>query len=250
MSEKSLYPMQFVRECGGPKFQNEAGYSRTGTDISAHCVAFGDDSERHDEYPTATSFTNHHSGKTITSRDPLIESSKISGSDIIKQMHSMNSLEKTLRMPLSLFEMADRIKDIPSPRKTLFHQLVIASGLAPNTVKMILCSTKSGLYPKRSVRKRIAKAMNRDVKILFPDDRLQKGSIVNVYSCLPSKNGDFQRFVRLLSEATHSSRTTVMRWLKTRRISSEYARKAIAEAIGVSISQLFPDSGELKSTPI
>ena len=152
MSEKSLYPIQFVRECGGPKFPDETGYSRTGTDISAHCVAFGGKPERHDEYPTATVFSNCHSGKTITSQDQLSESSKISGSDIIKQTHSMNSLEKTLRMPLSLFEMTDRIRDIPSPRKILFQQLLITSGLAPNTVKMILCSTASGVYPKRSVR--------------------------------------------------------------------------------------------------
>ena len=69
--------------------------------------------------------------------------------------------------------------------------------------------------------------MNTEVKILFPDNRLQEGSIVNVYSCLPSKNEDFQRFVILLSESTHSKQKTVIKWLKARRVPTYSANSVI-----------------------
>lgn len=243
MSIKHLYQVQFVRGNGGPKFHDEAGYSCAETDISAHRVAFGENAERHDEYPTATIFSNCHSDKTIISLEPLTESSKISGSDIIKQTYSMEALEKTLRMPLSLFEMADRIRTMPSPRKKLFQQIVAASGLSPNTVKMLLCPSSS-FYPKDSVRRLIAKAMKGEVKDLFPGDRLQAGSIANVYSCLPSRNIDYLTFVDLLAHITRSSKQTVQKWLKTRRVPSKYAREAIAEFIGVSNLQLFPPCEE------
>lgn len=238
MEKKPLYQSSFVRDNGGPKFQDEAGYFREINDISARCDSFVDFHERDNERPTATGLTNSHSDKT-TLRCPVTENSRISGSDIINQTHSMSTLEDTLRMPLSLFEMADRIKNIPSPRKRLFQLIVTVSGLAPNTVKMILCSTSSGSYPKEEICKRIAKALNTDIKVLFPTDRLQAGSIVNVYLRLSSKKTDYHRFVGMLSNATCASRKTVMKWLKARRIPQKYAKYAIAEAIGVSISQIF-----------
>ena len=98
MSEKSLYPRSFVRNCGGPKFQHEAGHFREAVDTTTHLVTFGDIHERHDEYPTATSLTNRNSDKTITLRCPQTESSRISGSDIIKPTYSMNYLENFLQI--------------------------------------------------------------------------------------------------------------------------------------------------------
>lgn len=238
MENKPLYQNSFVRDDGGPKFQNEAGYFRENNDISTRCDALVDFHGRDNEHSTATGLTNRHSDKT-TLRCPVTENSKISGSDIIKQTHSMSTLEDTLRMPLLLFEMADRIRKIPSPRKRLFQLIVTASGLAPNTVKMVLCSTSSGSYPKEEICKRIAKALNTDIKVLFPTDRLQAGSIVNVYLRCSPKNIDYHRFVGMLSDATCASRKTVMKWLKARRIPPKYAKYAIAEVIGVSISQIF-----------
>ena len=250
MSAKPLYPVLFVSDCGGPKFQHEAGHFREAVDISTHRVAFGEIPGRHNEYPTATSLTNRNSDKTITLRCPLTENSKISGSDIIKPTYSMNYLESFLRMPLSLFELADKIRDIPSPRKRLFQLVVTISGLAPNTVKMILSSSSSGIYPSEHICERIAASMKMDVNKLFPPYRQKIGSIVNIYSRLPSRNTDYLRFIDLLCEATHSRRKTVKKWLRARRVPRSSAQYAIAQVIGVSISQLFPPNEENQNTPI
>ena len=250
MFEESLYPKSFVSECRGPKFQNEAGYFREAVDITTHCATFGDIHERHDEYPTATSLTNRNSDKTITLRCPQTESSRISGSDIIKPTYSMNYLENFLRMPMSLFELADRIRDIPSPRKRLFQLVVTISGLAPNTVKMILSPSSSGIYPREHICERVAAFMKMDINRLFPADRQQSGSIIDIYSHLPKKNIEYLRFVNLLCEATHSRRKTVKKWLKARRVPRSSAQYAIAQVIGVSISQLFPLSEENQNAPV
>lgn len=250
MSEKSLYPMSFVSDCGGPKFLHEAGHFRETVDTTTHLVTFGDIPERHDEYPTATSLTNRNSDKTITLRCPQTESSRISGSDIIKPTYSMNYLENFLRMPLSLFELADRIRDIPSPRKRLFQLVVTISGLTPNTVKMILSPSSSGIYPSEHICERIAAFMKMDVNRLFPTDRQQRGSIVDIYLHLPKKNTEYLRFVNLLCEASHSRRKTVKKWLKARNVPRSSARSAIAQVIGVSISQLFPLSEGNQNTPV
>ena len=250
MSEKSLYPRSFVRDCGGPKFQHEAGHFREAVDTTTHLVTFGDIHERHDEYSTATSLTNRNSDKTITLRCPQTESSRISGSDINKPTYSMDYLENFLRMPLSLFELADRIRDIPSPRKRLFQLVVTISGLTPNTVKMILSPSSSGIYPSEHIRERIAALMKMDINRLFPANRQQRGSIVDIYLHLPKKNIEYLRFVNLLCEASHSHRKTVKKWLKVRNVPRSSARYKIAEVIGVSISQLFPLSEGNQNTPI
>lgn len=250
MSAKSLYPNSFVSDCGGPKFQPEAGHFREAVDIPTHCVTFGEIHERHDEYPTATSLTNRNSDKTIALRCPQTESSRISGSDIIKPTYSVNYLENFLRMSLSLYEMADRIRDIPSPRKKLFQLVVTISGLAPNTVKMILSPSSSGIYPSEHICESIAAFMNMDINRLFPADRKQKGSIIDIYAHLPKRNIEYLEFVNLLCEASHTRRKTVKKWLKARRVPKSSARSAIAQIIGVSISQLFPLPEGNQNTPI
>ncbi len=249
MTDKPQFSQSVVNDCGGPKFQKEAGCFRTDACIPDRSVAFGETLERHDEYPTAASPANHHSDNAAIPRYPLAEIPETNGSGTNKQTYSMNALEKILRMPLSLFEMADRIRDIPTPRKRFFQLVVAASGLAPNTVKMILCSTRAGIYPGERIRKRIALALKKDVNALFPADRLQAGSIADVYSGLPSKKIDYHRFVCLLSDATHLSRKTVWKWLKIRRVPTNSAKARIAGLIGVSITQLFPPCGEDKNTP-
>lgn len=247
--KRAKHTERFVFLSGGPKFQPEAGHFREAVNITTHCATFVEIHERHDEYPTATSLTNPNSDKT-TLRCPQTESSRISGSDIIKPTYSMNCLENFLRMPLSLFELADRIRDMPSPRKRLFQFVVTISGLSPNTVKMILCSSSSGIYPNKHICERIAAFMKVDVNRLFPADRQQRGSIVDIYSNLPKKNMEYLRFVNLLCEVSHSRRKTVKKWLKARRVPKSSARYAIAQVIGVSISQLFPLHEGNQNTPV
>lgn len=157
----------------------------------------------------------------------------------------MNTLEKYLRMPLSLYEIGDVLTTLPSPRKQLFNLLVAVTGLAPNTVKMILCSTKAGFIPPRETCRKIAKALCKSEEALFPEDRTQKGSLVDLYTSLSAKKVELHQFVNMISISTRASPKTVRKWLKQRRVPGRTARKDIARAIGVSIVKLFPqEDGE------
>lgn len=240
MFDSSKYLLEIVPQHGGPKFRSEAGCFDNLDEISTHSVSADKESAEHNGHTTATSFRKLHSGITSALvRNPSVNS-RISGSDAKHQTRPVKETGEILRMPLSLFEMADEIRDIPSPRKRFFQFIVAVSGLTPNTVKMILCSTSVGIYPKEDIRNKIAKALGTDVRILFPEKRRQSGSIVSIYSGLSSKKVDFHRFIRLLSETTGSSVKTVRKWLKARRVPGNFAKKEIARVIGVSIIQLFP----------
>lgn len=162
----------------------------------------------------------------------------------------IRKMEEYLRMPLSLFEMADKIKSIPSPKRSFFQRIVSISGLTPNTVKMILCHTPSVFYPNEDICRQIAKSLKMDASKLFPLDRLQSGSLADIYFHISSKRTEYQKFIVLLSEAAHSKPKTVRKWLKSRRVPTSTAQYAIAQVIGVSISQLFPQEVGNKNTPI
>lgn len=164
--------------------------------------------------------------------------------------NKIRKMEGYLRMPLSLFEMADKIKSIPSPKRSFFQCIVSISGLTPNTVKMILCHTPSAFYPNEDICRQIAKSLKIDVGKLFPLNRLQSGSIADLYFHISSKGTEYHKFIVLLSEATHSKPKTVKKWLKSRRVPTRAAQYAIAQAIGVSISQLFPQEVGNKNTLI
>lgn len=240
MGETIKHTKQFVSLCREPRFHSEAGYFDTGCEISSHNGSADNNSAGQDGHTTATNSRNSTPGITSTIKRNSSVNSRISGSDAKHQTRPVKETGEILRMPLSLFEMADEIRDIPSPRKRFFQFIVAVTGLTPNTVKMILCSTSAGIYPKEDIRNKIVKALGTDVRILFPEKRRQPGSIVSIYSGLSSKKVDFHRFIGLLSETTGSSVKTVRKWLKARRVPGNFAKKEIARVIGVSIVQLFP----------
>lgn len=153
----------------------------------------------------------------------------------------MNTLEKYLRMPLSLYEIGEVLTNLPTPRRRLFNLIVAVSGLTPNTVRMILSPTPDGYMPSAEIRGKIAKALRKDVDILFPEDRRQPGSIFELYSGLPAKKIELHQFIDLLSHATRAAPKTVRKWLGQNKVPKKGTRKDIARAIGVSIIQLFPE---------
>lgn len=155
----------------------------------------------------------------------------------------MSTIDKYLRMPLTLFEMGEMISNLPSPRKRFFQIILAVSGLSPNTVKMILCSTQTGIYPRVAVCKKIAKALGKDESVLFPSERIQSGSLVDTYRQLSAKKVEMHQFIDLLSTATRASPKTVRKWLKRQKVPSNVARRDIAKVIGASIEQLFPAQG-------
>lgn len=241
MGKVTKHTKQFVSLYRGPRFHSEAGYFDRDCEILSHSGSADSNSAEQDWHTTATNSKNTSSGITsIHQRNSFIDSSRISSSDTKYQARHVKETGEILRMPLSLFEMADEIRDIPSPRKRFFQFIVVVTGLTPNTVKMILCSTSAGIYPKKDIRNKIAKALGTDALILFPEKRRQVGSIVSIYSGLSPKKVDFHRFIELLSETTGSSVKTVRKWLKARRVPANFAKKEIAKVIGVSIVQLFP----------
>ena len=153
----------------------------------------------------------------------------------------MNTLEKYLRMPLSLYEIGDVLTNLPTPRRRLFNIIVAVSGLTPNTVRMILSPTPGGYMPPPEIRSKIAKALKRDVDILFPEDRRQSGSLFELYSGLPAKKIELHQFIDLLSRSTRAAPKTVHKWLRQNKVPKKGSRIDIARAIGVPINQLFPD---------
>lgn len=148
---------------------------------------------------------------------------------------------------MSLYEIGDALSNLPAPRRQFFNKIVAVSGLSPNSVKMLLCSTQAGYVPGKTVRKKIAVAINRNESILFPEDRKQYGSIVYIYQNLSTQKTELQHFIKKVAQATRASPKTVRKWLKQRRVPSGYVRKRIAEAISMSIVQLFPQEEGSKS---
>ena len=153
----------------------------------------------------------------------------------------MNTLEKYLRMPLSLYEIGDMLTNLPTPRRRLFNLIVAVTGLTPNTVRMILSPTPNGYIPSSEIKRKIAKALRKDVNTLFPENRRQSGSIFELSSALPAKKIEFHQFIDLLSRITKAAPKTVRKWLSQNKVPKKGIRKDIARTIGVSIIQLFPE---------
>lgn len=159
----------------------------------------------------------------------------------------MNVLDKYLRMPLSLYEIGDALAVLPTPRRRLFNLIVAVSGLTPNTVKMILSNTAEGYVPAIEIRKRISKALGKNTDELFAEDRSQDGSMFRLYKGLSAKKIELHQLVRLLSQATRASPKTVRKWLRQHNVPKRVARKEIANALGMPITQLFPQEEGNKS---
>lgn len=79
-----------------------------------------------------------------------------------------------------------------------------------------------------------------DIEVLFPENRRQEGSLVDLYIKRSAKKIELHQFIKLLSQATRASPKTIRKWLKQRKVPNKIARKDIARAIGMSIVQLFP----------
>lgn len=101
----------------------------------------------------------------------------------------MKRYAKYIKAHQSLKELSALLADLPSPRTRFFNYLMRETGLAPNTLKMVLCSTQSGINPGNLVKKRLSNSLSVSEKLLFPDDRNAKGSLVTytiTYSINPS----------------------------------------------------------------
>lgn len=153
----------------------------------------------------------------------------------------MNEKYSYVYQNLSLFEIGYHIRCLPTPRRQLFNILVAATGLTPNSVKMMLCPSKDSYLPSMEARDKIATTLGKPVQELFSADRLCVNSLCNIYKELSSKNIEYIEFIDCLSKGTGVTPKTVRKWLTHQRVPTQKVREEIANILGIPINQLFPD---------
>lgn len=244
MCDSNRHNSLLVLKCGEPKFQHGKGGLVIESNTYRQCAFPEQNIGELVQHPTAaiaSADVNYGIQPSCALKPSAI--SAISGTDSNNGHVSMAFMEKYLRMPMSLYAIGDALTTLPSPRKRLFNLILSATGLKPNTVKMILCSTDSGYTPSAEVKRSISRALGKSAEMLFPEDRRRAGSLVDLYKKRSSKKLELHLFLNLLSKPARASPKTVRRWLVERRVPDTEIREDISKVIGVSILQLFPPEG-------
>lgn len=152
----------------------------------------------------------------------------------------MRRYAKYVEAHQSLVQLCKQLAVLPSPRIKFFNYLLGLTHLAPNTLKMVLCTTSSGITPGREVKKLLSEKLMVPEQALFPENRQTAGSLVSIYMGLPYKSLEYDEFVKDICSVTHAPRKTVISWIYGRRCPRPYAKRQIAALLGSSMSNLFP----------
>lgn len=160
----------------------------------------------------------------------------------------MKRYAKYVEAHQSLVELSKQLAELPSPRTKFFNYLLGLTNLAPNTLKMVLCTTDSGIVPGREVKKLLSKELNVSEQALFPENRQTSGSLVSMYKGLSNKSLEYNELVKDICTTTNAPRKTVISWIYGRRSPRSYAKKRIATLLGLSMSHLFPDREQTDKT--
>lgn len=152
----------------------------------------------------------------------------------------MKRYAKYVEAHQSLVQLSKQLAALPSPRTKFFNYLLELTNLAPNTLKMVLCSTSSGINPGREVKKLLSKQLKVSEQALFPENRQTEGSLVSLYVGLSNKSLEYEEFVKDICTETNAPRKTVISWIYGRRSPRAYAKKRIAALLESSMSHLFP----------
>ena len=153
----------------------------------------------------------------------------------------MKSYKKYVKAHRSLVELASILVVLPSRRTEFFNFVTRVTGLPPNTVKMVLCSTPSGVALSPSMMEKVAKAMAISLETLFPANRNANGSLVSIYSDLSHQSREYEELIYDLRRITESSRQAVISWLYGRNYPRPYSQRVIADFLGQPVISLFPD---------
>lgn len=152
----------------------------------------------------------------------------------------MKSYAKYIRPYQSFKELCGILANLPSPRTLFFNNLISITGLSPNYLKMVLCTTSSGQRPGRATIHKISEGLDMSEAMLFPESRLTEGSLVSIYISLPTSSKEYTEFINDICEVTHSSKSAVSGWIYGRHIPKPGAKNIIATLLGASINHLFP----------
>lgn len=160
----------------------------------------------------------------------------------------MKRYAKYVEAHQSLVELSKQLAELPSPRSKFFNYLLELTNLAPNTLKMVLCTTDSGIEPGREVKKLLSKELNVSEQALFPENRQTAGSLVSMYKGFSNKTLEYDEFVKDICTTTKAPRKTVISWIYGRRTPRGHAKKRIAALLGSSLSHLFPEREQTDKT--
>ena len=114
----------------------------------------------------------------------------------------MKRYAKYVEAHQSLVELSKQLAELPSPRSKFFNYLLGLTKLAPNTLKMVLCTTDSGIEPGREVKKLLSKELNVSEQALFPENRQTAGSLVSMYKGFSNKPLEYDEFVKDICTTT------------------------------------------------
>lgn len=160
----------------------------------------------------------------------------------------MKRYAKYVKAHQSLTELCVLLVHLPSPRTRFFNYIMKVTDLAPNTLKMVLCTTPSGIKPGKTVIRKLSLMLKVPEKVLFPDTRLAEGSLVSLYTRQSQKPEEYNELIDDICKVTNASRKTVVSWMYGRHTPKPYAQSRIAVLLDSSISHLFPSRGDTKST--
>lgn len=152
----------------------------------------------------------------------------------------MKRYAKYIKAHQSLKELGELLASLPSPRTRFFNYVMSESGLSPNYLKMVLCSTPSGFRPGKSVMRMLSAKLEVSEQVLFPKDRCSPGSLVSLYLKQSNKPQEYQELIEDIRKATCASRAAVISWMYGRHRPKPGAQFIIAKLLGSSISNLFP----------
>lgn len=152
----------------------------------------------------------------------------------------MKSYMKYVKAHQTLVELAAILVKLPSPRTEFFNFLTRLTGLSPNTVKMVLCSTPSGTTLSQPLMKKVSKELNVPVETLFPANRAATGSLVSIHEDKSNQPLEYEELIEDILSLTKASRQAVISWIYGRHYPRPYSQRVIAELLNQPVAFLFP----------
>lgn len=129
----------------------------------------------------------------------------------------------------------------PSPKAVFFQRLLEALDVSPVTLRMLLCTTPTGLEMSPSRQIAIEELLNIPARVLFPAKRMAKGSLIDMYMRLSRQPEPYEDFIKEVCQNVGVRRCTVMRWAAGSHRPSITRQNMLAKILNANIEDLFPE---------